>query len=61
MFTKKLESTENFFRKYEPVSDYRPRKNTIIALALALELNEDDSTSCLSPAATPCQTAIRVT
>jgi hypothetical protein len=39
---KKAGIDRKLFSKIRSSSDYRPSKNTIIALALALELNEDE-------------------
>jgi hypothetical protein len=47
---KKAGLDRKHFSKIRSKSDYRPRKNTILALALGLELNEDDTEELLESA-----------
>ncbi|HYK73481.1 MAG TPA: hypothetical protein VEV44_10265 [Pseudoneobacillus sp.] len=47
---KKAGLDRKLFSKIRSIPDYRPRKNTIIALALALELNNKETDKLLSSA-----------
>lgn len=47
---KKAGVDRKLFSKIRSIPDYRPRKNTIIALALALELNKKETDKLLSSA-----------
>ncbi len=42
--------TVSIFQKYDPIQIIDLKKNTIIALALALELNKKETDELLSPA-----------
>ena len=50
IFTNVLESTAGIFQKYVRHPEYKPGKNTVIALALALELTKKETDKLLSSA-----------